>query len=76
LEGNKFEGKLNGPKLFTDFKGLAELFIGANRLSGTIPPELGSLPLMRQVALNNNKFAGTIPSELANGAPLRKSNFF
>jgi hypothetical protein len=73
LERNKLEGKLNGLKLLTDFEELAELSIPFNRMTGTIPPELGSLPLMRQLVFDNNKFTGTIPSELANGAPLRKS---
>ena len=45
-----------------------ELF--ANRLNGTIPPELGSLPSLRTLSLLSNNLEGVIPPELGNLASL------
>ena len=42
------------------------LDLGGNRLSGTIPPQLGNLINLEWLALWGNKLSGTIPSELGN----------
>ena len=39
-------------------------------LSGTIPPELGNLPGLEILFLNNNHLTGSIPAELGNLANL------
>ncbi|KAI8558030.1 hypothetical protein RHMOL_Rhmol04G0056800 [Rhododendron molle] len=36
-----------------------------NQLSGSIPPELGSLPLLEKLHLTSNNFTGKLPEELA-----------
>ena len=40
--------------------------MGGNRLSGTIPPELGNLVNLRRLNLRYNKLSGRIPSDLGN----------
>mmetsp|Transcript_37667 Transcript_37667/g.52321 ORF Transcript_37667/g.52321 Transcript_37667/m.52321 type:complete len:1487 (+) Transcript_37667:259-4719(+) len=41
------------------------LFVGQNRFKGTLPSELGQLPLTN-LALMDNQFTGTVPKELGN----------
>ena len=56
----------------TDDSGrVSKLFLGGNRLSGTIPPELGSLSNLETLRLTGNRLSGAIPSELGNLASLR-----
>jgi hypothetical protein len=43
---------------------LQYLYLGNNQLSGSIPPELGSLVNLLVLALNNNHLSGGIPPEL------------
>ena len=43
-----------------------ELGLGGNRLSGSIPPELGNLSNLRGLSLSGNDLSGSIPSELGN----------
>mmetsp|Transcript_32195 Transcript_32195/g.53202 ORF Transcript_32195/g.53202 Transcript_32195/m.53202 type:complete len:138 (-) Transcript_32195:253-666(-) len=70
LESNQIGGQLDGPKLLTEYPELKDLNLGINKLTGTIPPELGSLLELVQIILDNNKLTGTIPAALADGAPL------
>ena len=44
----------------------ARLDIGFQKLTGTIPPELGNLIHLREIYLYNNTISGTIPQELHN----------
>ena len=43
-----------------------------NNLTGSIPPELGSLPMLQSLDLQNNNLTGPIPSELANASNLER----
>ena len=42
-----------------------------NALTGSIPPELGSLTNLSYLMLNNNALTGSIPAELGDLAALR-----
>ena len=44
---------------------LSWLILGRNRLTGTIPPELGGLSSLTLLYLDNNSLTGPIPPELA-----------
>ena len=50
------------------------LAFGNNRLTGTIPSSLASLPLLRDLQLTGNFFTGTIPAQLGN-LELKMSKF-
>ena len=43
-----------------------------NNLTGSIPPELGSLPMLQSLDLRNNNLGGPIPPELANASNLER----
>ena len=43
-----------------------------NNLTGSIPPDLGSLPMLQSLDLRNNNLAGPIPPELANASNLER----
>ena len=45
---------------------LISLVLYANRLTGTIPPELGNLTNLTNLSLNDNRLTGEMPSELGN----------
>ncbi|XP_042017346.1 probable inactive receptor kinase At5g58300 isoform X1 [Salvia splendens] len=45
-------------------EGLMVLSFRSNRLSGTLPPDILSLPSLRYIFLQNNNFSGEIPSLL------------
>ncbi len=42
-----------------------------NLISGTIPPEIGRLTAVSQLALDNNRLSGTLPAELGRLTGLR-----
>jgi len=42
------------------------LYISANQLSGTLPPELGNITGMTSLILQENMFSGSIPTEIGN----------
>ena len=50
---------------------LWELFLGNNRLTGTMPPELGNLAKLHQASLASNNLSGDLPSWLGNLKRLR-----
>ena len=45
---------------------LRRLYLGANLLGGTIPPELGNLVNLRRLYLDGNLLSGNVPPELGN----------
>lgn len=45
---------------------LVLLDLNTNHLTGTIPPELGSMEKLKFLLLKDNKLTGTVPSEFAN----------
>ena len=42
------------------------LALGSNQLSGTIPPQIGSLTYLTDLVLSANQLSGSIPPELGN----------
>ena len=51
----------------TDDSGrVIELILWFNKLSGTIPPELGDLTALTRLDFSGNQLSGTIPTELGN----------
>lgn len=45
-----------------------------NRLTGTMPPELGRLSQLKTLYMEKNQLCGTIPDTLANLASLEELN--
>ena len=45
------------------YEELSDLLVGGNKLTGTLPTELGQLSNLRLVSLAINTFRGTLPSE-------------
>ena len=43
---------------------VSQILLNSNRLSGSIPTELGNLTGLEDLRLHNNKLSGTIPTEL------------
>ena len=52
------------------WRGLQELRLDRNRLSGPIPPDLGDLASLQELRLDRNDLSGPIPPELGNLAKL------
>ena len=46
-----------------------------NKLSGTIPQEIFTLPVVGFIDLSDNSLIGTIPSEIANGSSITHSKY-
>jgi Leucine-rich repeat (LRR) protein len=42
-----------------------DFFVHRNKLTGTIPPELGGATTLRELHVHFNKLTGTLPTELA-----------
>ena len=56
-------GEWHGVTTYTDGR-VAWLYLGANELSGPIPPELGRLTFLVELELSANPLQGAIPPEL------------
>lgn len=56
--------------LVDDVGRVKALSLSDNRLTGTVPPELGNLARLAYLSLHNNELTGTIPPELGNLASL------
>ncbi|KAG2639481.1 LRR receptor-like serine/threonine-protein kinase RPK2 [Panicum virgatum] len=67
LAGNSLRGGL--PATFPE--GLKSLDLAGNRLSGTIPPGLGSCAALRRLRLSSNSLDGSIPQQIGKLAKLR-----
>ncbi|CAL4890883.1 unnamed protein product [Urochloa decumbens] len=64
LSSNKFQGVL--PPSFVNLTiGIQQIFMNANRISGTISPDIGKFSGLRVLALADNALAGTIPDTIA-----------
>ena len=48
---------------------LEVLSLNGNQLTGTIPPELGSLTNLERLYLSDNQLTGPIPPELGRASP-------
>ncbi|MCY4574161.1 MAG: hypothetical protein OXF01_15330 [Gemmatimonadetes bacterium] len=53
---------------------VTRLHLGSNRLTGTIPPELGRLAQLRVLSLEENALTGIIPPDLGSLATLQELN--
>lgn len=54
-----------------DFPRVVSISVVAKNLSGTIPPQLGSLDQLRRLSLHHNHLSGSLPSQLFNASSLR-----
>ncbi|XP_041015603.1 probable LRR receptor-like serine/threonine-protein kinase At1g67720 [Juglans microcarpa x Juglans regia] len=59
------------PSSISKLTGLTHLWLGGNKLSGTIP-EMGSLKVLQTLHLENNKLEGQIPQSLGQLAKLHE----
>ncbi|KAL4602373.1 hypothetical protein ACB092_10G048800 [Castanea dentata] len=64
LDGNSLEGPL--PDI-SNLINLKIVHIENNRLNGSVPSYLSSLPSLQELYIQNNSFTGEIPSGLLNG---------
>ena len=51
---------------------VTSLVLDDNNLTGTLPPELGTLPQLRWLSLESNALTGSVPPELGNLAQLQR----
>jgi len=62
---NQMEGKLSSSGI-SQWSKMTELFLFRNKLSGSIPDELGGLKKLVYLALGENDFTGVLPSSISN----------
>ena len=63
-------------KWWEDYKYSSYMDLGSDSLGGEIPPEIGSLTNLTEMALYNNQFTGSIPPEIGNLTNLTSLNLF
>ncbi|KAL4386197.1 hypothetical protein GQ457_09G031090 [Hibiscus cannabinus] len=61
LDGNLFEGVI--PSSWSSLRGLVDLDVSNNNLSGGVPEFLGSFEALKYLNLSFNHFEGVVPSE-------------
>ncbi|XP_044961764.1 probable LRR receptor-like serine/threonine-protein kinase At3g47570 isoform X1 [Hordeum vulgare subsp. vulgare] len=65
LDENNLQGEL--PKSIGDLpKSLESLYLSANKISGTIPHEIGNISSLKLLYMEHNLLTGTIPGSLGN----------
>lgn len=74
MSRNKLEGIINGPELLAPLEKLEIIGLGGNKLNGSIPEELGTMPRMIYINIPYNDFTGSIPSTW-NTTRLKHVNF-
>ena len=74
MSRNKLEGIVNGPELLAPLEKLEIIGLGGNKLNGSIPEELGTMPRMIYINIPYNDFTGSIPSTW-NTTRLKHVNF-
>ena len=75
LSRNQLEGVLNGPELLQPLEKLEVIGLGGNKLTGTLPSEIASMPSMIFLNIPANKFTGTIPSSWDTESRLKHVSF-
>lgn len=65
LHGNSLSGTIPA-SYFDKLTSLQQLNVGENKLSGTLPSEIGNLSELRGLHLHVNNFRGQLPSEIGN----------
>ena len=75
LQNNNMTGALpdNG---WQKLRGLGQLFLTGNDLTGTIPPELGQLAKLQALDLSDNTLTGAVPPELGQLAKLQRLDLY
>ncbi|KAF2316077.1 hypothetical protein GH714_040872 [Hevea brasiliensis] len=63
LSGNQLSGKV--PRDIGKMQSFSLLHLGYNKINGTLPPQIGQLPLV-VLNLSKNGFSGEIPNEIGN----------
>ncbi|KAG1660590.1 hypothetical protein FOA52_003021 [Chlamydomonas sp. UWO 241] len=63
LEGNRLAGYLPGTALAL-FRNVTRPGLSSNRLTGPVPQQLGTLPLLRVLDLTKNDLSGPVPKDL------------
>jgi len=63
LSRNSLQGTLSGA-MFREMRDLEHLVLSANRISGTLPSEIGLLTKLQTLNLDHNMLSGPLPTEL------------
>ncbi len=58
-------GTLDAARLLPYAETLVRLELDGNKISGTIPPEIGAFTRLRHLMLSDNQLSGTLPKELS-----------
>jgi len=72
LHSNVFTGTLEGR--LTNLPNLQRLYVNENRLTGSIPPEVGNLISLTVLRANSNQFTGDLPRNIENLRNLQEVN--
>ena len=70
LHNNDLTGTISGSSL-THFQKLQEMLVYSNKLTGTLPPQLGTLTRLETLDLGSNLLTSTIPNEISSASNLQ-----